>query len=74
MIVHFLTVIIEIGCYKENIYAMSAFTRVLHVIILCVDNFHLAFFSIYTQAKLTCKLLPFRYLVHKCCVLSMDFF
>ena len=38
MVVHLLTVIIEIGCYKENnIYAVSAFTRVLHVIFLCVQ-------------------------------------
>ena len=49
MIVHFLTVIVEIGCYKENIYAMSAFTRVLHVIILCVDN------SIWRFSRFTLK-------------------
>ena len=38
MIVHFLTFIIEIGCFKDNnINAVSSFTRVLHVIFLCVQ-------------------------------------
>ena len=46
MIVHFLTVIIEIGCYKDdNNYAVSAFTRVLHVIFLCVQIISMWSFS-----------------------------
>ena len=76
MIVHFLTFIIEIGCFKDNnINAVSATGRVLHVVFLvCSDNFYLAFVSIHTQAKLTCKLLSFRYPDHKCCIISLDFF
>ena len=52
MIVHFLTVIIEIGCYKDNnIYAVSAFTRVLHVIFLCVQIISIWRFSRFTLKR-----------------------
>ena len=46
MIVHFLTSIIEIGCYKENgVYAVSATGRVLHVVFLCVQIISIWHFS-----------------------------
>ena len=75
MINLFLIGIIQIGCYKQDGFdAVTALECVFYYIFVCSDNFHLAFFSISVQAKFTYKLLSFRYLVHKCCVLSLEVF
>ena len=52
MIVHLLTVIIDIGCYKDNnIYAVSATGRVLHVVFLCVQIISIWRFSRFTLKR-----------------------